>query len=99
MDQRLTRYPSSTSSYPTDVPYPQLDASPQALFGHSGPNLGIRTALTTSSETRTRLADMGRQINRAIELDAREALLNNLAELGEAYAEGYQSSLDSGEGE
>jgi hypothetical protein len=99
LDQRLTTYSSTASSYTTDVPFPQLDSSPHTLFSPSSSDLGIRAALTTSSETRTRLTDMGLLISRALAVDAREALLNDLAELGEAYTEGYQSSLESGEDE
>jgi hypothetical protein len=52
-----------------------------------------------TSETRIRLKDMGHLVSRVVEVDIREALLNDLAELGEAYAEGWQNSSDSGEDE
>lgn len=99
MDQRLTTHPPTPSSYPIDVPFPHLDTSPHTLFSQNGPNLGICTALATSSETGTRLTDMARLVGRAIELDAREALLNDLAGLAEAYMEGYRSNSGSGEDE
>lgn len=85
----------ATSSYPTEVPFPQLDAFPHELFGTSEQTLGIRTALMTTSETGARLKDIGRLISRAIEVELREALLNDLGELGEAYEEGWQGGSES----
>lgn len=87
---------STTSSYPIDVPFPELDAFPNNLFGISDrATMGIRAALTTTSETKTRLKDMSHLISRAIAVDDREALLNDLAVLGEAYEEGWQSNSES----
>ncbi len=86
----------ATSSYPTAVPFPRLDAFPATLFGTAGQTPGIRVALMTTSETSTRLKAMGHLISRAIEVDTREELLNDLAELGEAYEEGWQGSSGSG---
>jgi hypothetical protein len=51
----------------------------------------------TSSETSSRLKDMSRVISRAIQVDTREALLNDLAELGAAYEHGWQSGSDADE--
>jgi hypothetical protein len=81
------------------VPFPQLDAFPDKLFGDSSQGLGVRAALMTSSDTSTRLKDLSRVISRAIEVDTREALLNDLAELGAAYEEGWQSGSDADEDE
>jgi hypothetical protein len=81
------------------VPFPELDAFPHALFGTSEEALGVRAALMTTSETKTRLKDMGHLISRAIGVDDREVLLNDLAELGEAYEEGWQIDSESGEDE
>jgi hypothetical protein len=89
----------TTSSYPTDVPFPELDTFPDTLFPSRSPPLRIRAALVTTSETSTRLKDMRHLVSRAIEIDTREALLNDLAELGEAYEAGWQSSSDSGDDE
>ncbi len=99
MEERLTLYPLTPSSYPTVVPFPQLDTAPLTPFSEHGPNLGICTALATSSETGARLKDMGQLVSRVIEMDAREALLNDLAELAEAYTEGYQCDSESGDDE
>lgn len=85
--------------YPTFVAFPQLDAFPATVLGPSSQSLAIRAALTTTSETSYRLRDMGQLIGRAIEVENRENLLNNLAELGEAYEIGWQSSSESAEGE
>lgn len=79
------------------MPFPQLDTFPDTLFGGSSNlELGIGAALVASSETSTRLKDMGRMISRSIDVDTREALLNDLADLGAAYEEGWQNSSDSG---
>lgn len=79
------------------MPFPQLDTFPEKLFGSgSDQELGIGAALVTSSETSTRLKDMRHLISRSIEVDTREALLNDLADLGAAYEEDWQSSTDSG---
>lgn len=81
------------------MPFPELDAFPHALFGTSEEALGVRAALMTTSETKTRLKDMGHLISGAIGVDDREVLLNDLAELGEAYEEGWQIDSESGEDE
>ena len=79
------------------MPFPQLDTFPDTLFGGgSDLELGIGAALVASSETSTRLKDMSRLVSRSIEVDTRETLLNDLADLGAAYEEGWQSSSDSG---
>ena len=78
------------------MPFPQLDAFPDTLFGSSDQELGIGAALVTSSETSTRLRDISHLISRSIEVDIREALLNDLADLGAAYEDGWQSNSDSG---
>lgn len=94
--QKADKSSPATSSYANNVPFPRLDTWPHTLFGSTGHSLGIRTTLTTNSDTQARLKDMGRTIRRAIDMEAREVLLNDLAELGEAYAEGWQSSSESG---
>lgn len=79
------------------MPFPQLDTFPDRLFGGSSDlELGIGAALVASSETSTRLKDMSHLISRSIDVDTREALLNDLADLGAAYEEGWQHSSDSG---
>ncbi|KAF7513908.1 hypothetical protein GJ744_006522 [Endocarpon pusillum] len=83
--------------YHINVPFPQLDTFPDTLFGGSSDlELGIGAALVASSETSTRLKDMSRLISRSIDVDTREALLNDLADLVAAYEEGWQNSSDSG---
>jgi hypothetical protein len=96
----LTKSSSAAiSSYPTDVAFPQLDAFPDTLFGNASQELGVRAALVTNSETSTRIKGLSRMISRAIEVDVREALLNDLAELGAAYEQGWQSGSDAAEDE
>ena len=75
----------TTSSYPASIPLPSVDTIPHTLFGPSRQAVGIRASLATTSETNVRLRDMARSISRVIEVEHREALLNDLAELGEAY--------------
>lgn len=98
-NEEMTTDSLTRSSYPTFVAFPQLDAFPATVLGPSSQSLAIRAALTTTSETSYRLRDMGQLIGRAIEVENRENLLNNLAELGEAYEIGWQSSSESAEGE
>lgn len=90
---------AAISSYPTDVAFPQLDAFPDTLFGNSSQELGVRAALVSSSETSSRIKDLSRVISKAIEVETREALLNDLAGLGAAYEQGWQSGSDADEDE
>jgi hypothetical protein len=83
-------------SYPAEVPFPRLDAFPPTLLGPYKQPVGICAALVATSETSARLKEMGQLIRSAIDTETREALLNDLAELGEAYEDGWQSGSDSG---
>lgn len=57
--------------------------------------VGIRTALATTSKTQARLRTMQKSVGRAmIGADTREALLNDLAGLADAYAGSWESGSD-----
>lgn len=84
---------SKTHLYTTALAFPELTSFPADMSNVVGGS-SMRTSLSTTSETQSRLKEMGRLIARSIELETRETLLNNLSELGEAYATGWQSGSD-----
>ena len=56
----------------------------------------VEGALTTSSNTKSRLKEMRQLIGRYLKPEEREILLSDLSEIGDAYAHGWSDS-DSGE--
>jgi hypothetical protein len=80
------------SSYRTDTPFPNLDTFPDpSLFSRlsdeHASNIRVQADLVTCSETGTRLRGMVDWVGRTVEVETREALLNDLAELAERYDE------------
>ena len=51
----------------------------------------------TTSQTRDRIKDLKNFVSRVIQAEEKEALLNDLSEIGEAYQEGWESGSDSEE--
>ena len=81
--------------YESSLALPRLDTFPPNLFdGAADQRLGVRTSLSTTSEMQSRLKDLSRLIARSVDQETRESLVNNLAELGEAYAVDWQSGSD-----
>lgn len=91
--------------YAVPLSFPRLDAYPMSLFHipeesvHSR-ELSLYSGLTTSYSTKQsilELRDLVTRHTRAIAVDEREDLYNNLTEIGEKYAFGWDSDVDSGE--
>jgi hypothetical protein len=86
-------------SFYTSLKFPLLDTFPRTLFTPLVPpsqGLDIQGALTTTSNTKSRLKNMRQLIARSLKPEERELLLSDLSELGEAYTHGWSDS-DSAE--
>ena len=90
-----------TSRYRIALPFPLLDSFPRHLMRAASPahSVGIRCALSTTTEVGDRIKAMKNVISRAITLDERENLSNTLGEICDAYAEGWDSGSDSADDE
>jgi hypothetical protein len=86
-------------SFYTSLKFPLLETFPRTLFARVASQrqgLDVQGALTTSSNTKSRLKDVQQLIGRALKPEERELLFSDLNELGEAYTHGWSDS-DSGE--
>lgn len=91
--------------YTIPLSFPRLDAYPISLFNmpenYVYPReLSLSSGLTTSFSTKQNvfeLRDLVTRHSRAITVDEREDLYNGLTEVGEKYAFGWDSDVDSGE--
>lgn len=54
----------------------------------------MKTSLSTDTAVASRLKELQHIVNRAINVDEREALSNSLGEIAEAYEEGWDSGSD-----
>lgn len=82
----------------TPLLFPLLDSFPRITNQTSAPfPLAVRTSLTVDTAVALHLKSLQRIANRIIAVDEREALSNSLAELAEAYEEGWDSGSDEGE--
>ncbi|KAI9820544.1 MAG: mtDNA inheritance, partitioning of the mitochondrial organelle [Thelocarpon impressellum] len=88
--------------YRTPLVYPLPDSFP-SIYRHTKMRpsglgtLAAHAALGTSSAVAGRLEAIRRVVERMVGLDEREALSNGLAEMSEAYGEGWAAESDSGE--
>ncbi|KAK7990938.1 Protein dml-1 [Apiospora arundinis] len=89
--QKSHRYQSSLS-------YPMLDSYPRIFRDKDGTqrrdSLSMRTVLSTDSSVMTRLRGLRTTVVRSIGLEDREDIGNELAEVAEAYKEGWSSGSD-----
>ncbi|KAI9855789.1 MAG: mtDNA inheritance, partitioning of the mitochondrial organelle [Vezdaea acicularis] len=83
--------------YCTTLRYPQLDSAPHLLSEAGGhpTSAAVRTLLSTTSSVAEHLRATSRLMQRLAPLDEREALINGLGEIREAYEEGWNSGSDS----
>jgi hypothetical protein len=72
-----------------------LDAYPQIYSRVAGqPNIGVQTTLSTNSSMVQRIRTLRSESARLVALNEREDLSNGLAELADAYQEGWFSGSD-----
>lgn len=78
------------------TPFPLLDTFPDTLFRVDGAStLDMRAGLVTTSQTKHRILEIRNMTSRAIEVDEREAIYNDLTEIATDYAHGWDSGSDS----
>lgn len=79
-------------------PFPLLDTFPDTLFTlDHATSLDIRAGLVTTSQTKHRVLEIRNMTSRAIEVDEREAMYNDLTEIASSYTHGWDSGSDSGD--
>jgi hypothetical protein len=60
-------------------------------------SLSVRTSLSTDSSVASRIKSIGSITSRIIKVDEREALVNSLSSIVDAYEEGWDSGSDEGD--
>ncbi|KAH0541531.1 hypothetical protein FGG08_004006 [Glutinoglossum americanum] len=97
LPQRLAGLPVVQS---TTLVQPFLDSSPRLFWGQepqhtrsTGP-FAVHTSLSTTSSVSAQIKSAQSIVGRLAGLDEREALLNELGEIREAYQEGWDSGSD-----
>ena len=90
---------SIVETYESSLLFPKLDTFPENLFRttQSGPGLELTVALKTTSTMKSKVLNLRNETARALTLDERESLYNDLTELANAYSFGWESGSDSGE--
>ncbi|KAJ5578683.1 uncharacterized protein N7459_007647 [Penicillium hispanicum] len=93
---RLYNSEPMLQSYHTSLSLPLLDSFPQGLYPSTPSNagLGIFAALTASTRTAGRIKAIETTTARLLSVDEREAMLNGLAEIREAYETGWSSGSE-----
>ena len=77
----------------TSLPYSLLDSFPH-IYDLTSDKASARTALSTDTGISTRIKALRAMVQRGVKVDEREALSNGLAEIAEAYVEGWDSGSD-----
>lgn len=88
------------SRYYIPLALPLLDSFPSDLFTGRGPSssgLNVRASLSSTSQIGGKVRDLQNFASRLIGVDEREALVNGLGEISEAYQERWESDSDSGD--
>ncbi|KAI9863321.1 MAG: mtDNA inheritance, partitioning of the mitochondrial organelle [Trichoglossum hirsutum] len=86
--------------YSTTLGLPSLDSSPRLFWSqepqsaHAEDSLTVHTSLSMTSSVTTRIKSIQSVIRKLVGIDEREALLNELGEIREAYEEGWDSGTD-----
>ncbi|KAK7937923.1 uncharacterized protein PG986_014791 [Apiospora aurea] len=84
--------------YQSSLAYPMLDSYPRIFRDKEGAvrrdPISMRTTLSTDSSVMTRLRGLRTTVVRSIGLEDREDIGNELAEVAEAYKEGWSSGSD-----
>ncbi|KAJ5901574.1 hypothetical protein N7495_002102 [Penicillium taxi] len=93
---RLYNSQSMLQSYHTSLRFPVLDSFPHELYPKTEPGEGLRilAALTASTRTAERIKALESTAARTLAVDEREAMVNGLGELREAYEDGWSSGSD-----
>ncbi|EQL34455.1 hypothetical protein RJZ56_000552 [Blastomyces dermatitidis] len=94
------RLPGALQTYHTRLTLPLLDSFPGDLFtgrGAASSGLSIRASLSTTTEIGDKVKDLQKVASRLIGIDEREALINGLGEISEAYQGRWESDSDSGD--
>ena len=77
----------------TSLPYSLLDSFPH-IYDLTSDKASVRTVLSTDTGISTRIKGLRAMVQRSVKVDEREALSNGLAEIAEAYEEGWDSGSD-----
>ncbi|RSL59135.1 DML1-like protein [Fusarium duplospermum] len=86
---------SVVRKYDSSLRFPLLDAYPQIYSRAAGePNIGVQTTLSTNGSMVQRIRTLRSESARLVALNEREDLSNGLAELADAYQEGWFSGSD-----
>ncbi|KAJ3511435.1 hypothetical protein NM208_g15433 [Fusarium decemcellulare] len=81
--------------YDSPLRFPLLDAYPQIYPQIAGqPDVGVQTTLSTNSSMVRRIRHLRSEATRLVGVNEREDLSNGLAELADAYQEGWLSGSD-----
>ncbi|EEH08516.1 misato [Histoplasma capsulatum G186AR] len=92
--------PGALQMYYIPLALPLLDSFPSDLFTGRGPSssgLNVRASLSSTSQIGGKVRDLQNFASRLIGVDEREALVNGLGEISEAYQERWESDSDSGD--
>jgi hypothetical protein len=78
------------------IPFPLLDTFPDTLFRNERKkSLNMRAGMVTTSQTKHGVLDVRNMTSRAIEVDEREAIYNDLTEIANSYTHGWDSGSDA----
>lgn len=87
--------------YPTPLLFPFLSSFPSEIFlpaSDNHHNIAVHTALSTTSIISAHIKSLGKGLGRGIMmLEEEESFANGLAQIAEAYEEGWQSGNDDDE--
>lgn len=93
----------SNRSHYEPFAFPLLDSFPKIYTDKNGQprtdQVGVTTSLTTDSSVSAAMKELRATVSQSIGLSDREDLSNDIAELAEAYREGWSSGSDDGDDE
>ncbi|KAK1975521.1 misato segment II myosin-like domain-containing protein [Colletotrichum cereale] len=90
---------ASTQRYHTNRGFPMLDSFPEIYLGSSSGEpsteaFGVKTSLSTDTSVSAALKALRTAVSSSIGVEDREDISNELADLAEAYREGWSSGSD-----
>ncbi|KAK2733617.1 mtDNA inheritance, partitioning of the mitochondrial organelle [Onygenales sp. PD_40] len=93
---------TTVQRFHTPLSFPILDSFPHNLFAGqgtpaSGSKLSVRASLSTTTQIGEKVKELQKFAARVVGVDEREALMNGLGEIAEAYQESWESESDSGD--
>lgn len=87
---------TTVAKFDARTPFPLLDTFPDTLFRvERTPSLNMRASMFTTSQTKHAVIDIRNMTSRAIEVDERETIYNDLTEIANNYTHGWDSGSDS----